>query len=78
MSVTPYLGPGVFGASEQPLSIWCDAAPCRARYCITGRVLPLWFQEGRVPPGWRTHTEDGKRRDWCPNHKHEATALTGR
>lgn len=38
-----------------------------------GRVPPMWFLDGRPPPGWKgTRHGPGLRRDFCPEHKSEA------
>lgn len=38
-----------------------------------GRLPPMWFMDGRPPPGWKgSRREGGPRLDWCPKHKDKA------
>lgn len=68
MSYLCGLGPGIPGGPRDPVII-CDG--CGAEKRITySHVPPLWFMDGKAPPGWkgRRHT-DGRREDYCPTCK---------
>ncbi len=51
----------------------CDhASGCEQVFTLKpGRVPPVWFLDGRPPPGWTGARGSGWRLDYCAAHKPE-------